>query len=124
MKDVIFHCGRFPHLVLTVSPFGLKDPVGNQKPARHLHFKSDPELGAGIMRLTNEDHAKFVRNHEYFKNGKIIEVSDASDLPAPKVEDKVSTGVHNSNDVRVPSGAPKGGDLPVKAAKVPGKRGK
>lgn len=121
-KEVIFHCGRFPSLVLTVKPFGVKDLVGNLKPAKHLSFKPDPEFGAGILRLSDEEHAKFVRNHEYFKNGKIIEVNDVSDLPEPKVEEKVTTSVHSSVDVRHASGEPAEGQRSVKAAKVPGRR--
>jgi len=119
MTEVIFHCGRYPSLVLTVKPFGLKDPVGNLKPAKHLHFITDLKLGPGIFKAKNEEDANFVRNCEYFKSGKIIEVVDAADLPEPVLVDKVSTGVHDTRDVRTPSGEPKEVPREVKASRVP-----
>lgn len=118
-KEFMFHCGRYPNLTLTVTPFGVKDAVGGHKPAKHLRFGADVEFGAGILRCKDEEQAKFVRNHEYFKNGKIIEVTDASDLPAKKAEPKVHAGVHSSADTRLPSGAPADGDQKPKAARVP-----
>ena len=118
-KEFMFHCGRYPSLTLTITPFGVKDAVGGHKPAKHLRFGADVELGAGILRVSSEEHAAFVRKHEYFKNGKIIEVSEASDIPAKKVEAKVHAGVHSSSDTRLPSGAPVDGDQKPKAARVP-----
>ena len=125
MKEGILHCGRYPELVLTVEPFGMKDKFGTKTKAVHLNFKPDPELGAGILRVSNEEHVKFVLAHEYFKCGKIIDVTDAEVKPKPKASNKVVAGTHNSLDTRPLSGdAPASADLPVKAAKVPGKRKK
>lgn len=124
MKEAIFHCGRYPELVLTVVPFGIKDKFGSKEKAVHLHFKPDPKFGAGILRLSNEEHIAFVKANEMFKINKIIDVTDAKDMPASKAEDKVVTGTHDSRDTRPVSGEPKDGNLPVKAAKVPVKRKK
>ena len=122
MKDSIFHCGRFPSLVLTVKPYGQKDPMGNVKPAKHLNFHLDPIMGPGILRVSDEDMVKFVKNHEYFKSGQIIEVEDVKDIPKVEKQEKVSTGVHDTREVRTPSGEPKEGSRPVKAVKTPGKK--
>jgi hypothetical protein len=122
MKEAIFHCGRYPQLTLTVEPFGMKDKFGTKTKAKHLNFKADPEFGAGILRIHDEEMVKFVQNHEYFKNGKIIDVTDAKVKPTPKVENKVTTGVHSSIDVRTPHGEPVEGKREVKAARVPGKK--
>ena len=124
MKEAIFHSGRYPELVLTVEPFGLKDKFGTKTKAVHLCFKPDPEFGAGILRVSNEEHVAFVKAHEMFKNGKIIDITDAKDKPSPKASNKVIAGTHDSRDTRPVSGEPKEGNLPVKAAKVPAKRKK
>jgi hypothetical protein len=123
-KEIIFHCGRYPSLGLTVVPFNSKDDKGNKQKAIHLFFKPDPELGAGILRLSNEDMISFVRNHEYSKSGRIIEVDDVKSLIKLNISPKVKAGVHNTVDVRTPSGAPVQADRPVKAAKVPSKKKK
>ena len=122
-KEVIFYCGRYPSLMLTVKPFGIKDIQGNFIPAKHLTFGPDPVLGAGILKVKDEDMQKYVKNHEYFKNGKIIEVEDASDIPVVEVKEKVQTGVHDTRDVRTPSGsAPTDKAQPIRAAKIPRKK--
>ena len=118
MKEAIFHCGRYPELTLTVEPFG------TEAKAKHLHFRADPVFGAGILRINNEADVAFVKATERFKIGQIIDITDAAVKPTPKVEEKVTTAAHSSKDVRTASGdeVPAAGNLPVKAARVPGKR--
>lgn len=123
MKNSIFHCGKYPHLGLTITPFNYRDDKGNKVKAQHIHFGTDPILGAGILRTSDEAIANYVRESEYFKSGKIMDVSDAKPIPVPKLNEKVQTGVHNTSDVRKPNGEPKDESRPVTAAKVPG-RGK
>lgn len=119
MKEHIFHCGRYPELVFTVEPFG------TDKKAHHLNFRADPEFGPGILRISNESDVAYVKAHERFKTGQIIDVTDAEIKPAPKPQEKVSTAAHSSKDVRTPSGeSPASAERPVSAAKVPGRRKK
>jgi len=117
-KQVIFACPRYPALVLVMKPMGLKDLQGNKIPSVRLMFQPDPKLGAGILRLDEPKHIKFVRDSEYYKNKLIIEVNEESELPVKAAAPKVQTGILDSADVKLPSGEPKEAMQPVKAARV------
>ena len=122
-KETVFHCGRFPHLVLTVKPFGLKDGQGNKIAAKHLHFGPDLTLGPGILRVRDEKMADLVRDHEYFKVKRIIEVTDVKDIPKTDEPEKVTAGVRDTSSNRPAQGEPKEEKArPVKAARTPGKK--
>jgi hypothetical protein len=121
MKEKIYHCGRFPGLTLTVVPFGLKDEHGNKKPAKHLQFKDDLYLGAGILRVKDESMQKFVEQDEYFKCGKIKDVTEdvahATLVPMKSNKPDVQLGAHDSSENK--SEEQPSAKRAIKAARVP-----
>lgn len=127
-KEAIFICERYPQLMLTVVPYGLKNPAGGKIKAEHIMFRTDPRYGVGTYRTSSEKHIEFLRKHEYSSTGHIKEVVEENQIPVVKPPaSKVTRGLRTSLKPKAPSpGPPLPPDVPREAgpAKVPSKKGK
>jgi hypothetical protein len=120
-KQVIFFCGRYPELGITVVPFGAKNEMGHKIKAKHLQFGPCAKLGAGILYAKTEAEIEFIRNTEYFKRGLIIEITDENDIPKSVKVEKVVSGTHDTRDKSQAEDIPAGEERKVRASRIPKK---
>lgn len=115
---IVFECARFHSLTLVYKPEIIKrdDATGRsekvQRPVR-VHFHKDVDNVGRTEPITDEKIVEWVREHNYFKGGYIVE--RATDAPAPvPVADKVQTGTIGTQSLAEPE-AP-ANDVPKRRA--------